>query len=103
MPNMNDVLRQAAVMQRKLSKLQEEAATKTYEAASGGGMVKAVVSGKQELKSLTIDPKAVEGGDIEMLQALIIAAVNDANRISRETLEREMSNLSGGIHLPGIF
>ena len=96
MPNMNDVLRQAAVMQRKLSKLQEEAATKTYEAASGGGMVKAVVSGKQELKSLTIDPKAVEGGDI-------IAAVNEANRISRETLEREMSNLSGGIHLPGIF
>lgn len=59
MPNMNDVLRQAAVMQRKLSKLQEEAATKTYEAASGGGMVKAVVSGKQELKALTIDPKAV--------------------------------------------
>ena len=57
MPNMNDVLRQAAVMQRKLSKLQEEAATKTYEAASGGGMVKAVVSGKQELKSLTIDPR----------------------------------------------
>ncbi len=103
MPNMNDVLRQAAVMQRKLSKLQEEAATKTYEAASGGGMVKAVVSGKQELKALTIDPKAVEGGDIEMLQDLIIAAVNEANRISRETLERKMSNLSGGIHLPGIF
>ena len=97
MPNMNDVLRQAAVMQRKLSKRQEEAAT------NGGGMVKAVVSGKQELKSLSIDPKAVEGGDIEMLQDLIIAAVNEANRISRETLEREMSNLSGGIHLPGIF
>ena len=103
MRNMNDILRQAQVMQRKLSKLQEEAATKTYEAASGGGMVKAVVSGKQELKSLTIDPKAVEGGDIEMLQDLIMAAVNEAGRIARETLDREMSAISGGIRLPGVF
>ena len=103
MRNMNDILRQAQVMQNKLAKLQNELNERTYEASSGGGMVKAVVSGKQELKSLSIDPKAVEGGDIEMLQDLIIAAVNEANRISRETLEREMSNLSGGIHLPGIF
>ena len=100
---MNDILRQAQVMQHKISKLQEEAASKTFEAASGGGMVKAIVNGKQELQSLTIDPKTLEGGDVEMLQDLILAAVNEAGRIARETIEREMSNLSGGIHLPGIF
>ena len=61
------------------------------------------VTGKQELKTLTIDPKAMEGGDVEMLQDLVIAAVNEANRIARESLEREMSNISGGIRLPGVF
>ena len=68
-----------------------------------GGMVKAVVSGKQELRGLTIDPKALEGGDVEMLQDLIMAAVNEAGRIARETLDREMSAISGGIRLPGVF
>lgn len=103
MKNMNDILRQAQVMQHKLARIQEEAAAKTFDASSGGGMVKAVVSGKQELKALTIDPKALEGGDVEMLQDLIIAAVNEACRISRESLEREMSALSGGIRIPGMF
>ena len=73
MRNMNDILRQAQVMQSKLSKLQQEMAERSYEAASGGGMVKAEVSGKQELRKLTIDPKALEGGDVEMLQDLILA------------------------------
>ncbi len=103
MRNMNDILRQAQVMQHKIAKLQQDAAGKTFEATSGGGMVTAVVTGKQELKTLTIDPKALEGGDVEMLQDLVIAAVNEASRIARESLEREMSNLSGGIHLPGVF
>lgn len=103
MRNMNDILRQAQVMQNKLAKLQQELNEREYEAASGGGMVKAVVSGKQELRSLTIDPKALEGNDVEMLQDLIMAAVNEAGRIARETLEREMSTISGGIRLPGIF
>ena len=103
MRNMNDILRQAQVMQNKLAKLQQELNEREYEAASGGGMVKAVVSGKQELRSLTIDPKALEGNDVEMLQDLIMAAVNEAGRIARETLEREMSANSGGIRLPGIF
>lgn len=103
MRNMNDILRQAQIMQHKITKLQQEAADKTFEATSGGGIVKAVVSGKQDLKSLTIDPKALEGNDVEMLQDLILAAVNEANRISRESIEREMSTLSGGIHLPGLF
>ena len=103
MRNMNDILRQAQVMQSKLSKLQQEMAERSYEAASGGGMVKAEVSGKQELRKLTIDPKALEGGDVEMLQDLILAAVNEAGRIARETMEREMHNISGGIKLPGVF
>ena len=103
MRNMNDILRQAQVMQHKLAKLQDEMATQSFEATSGGGMVKAEVSGKQELRKLTIDPKALEGGDVEMLQDLIVAAVNEAGRIARESMEREMSNLTGGIKLPGMF
>ena len=103
MRNMNDILRQAQVMQNKLAKLQNELNERTYEASSGGGMVKAVVSGKQELRGLTIDPKALGGGDVEMLQDLIMAAVNEAGRIARETLDREMSAISGGIRLPGVF
>ena len=103
MRNMNDILRQAQVMQNKLAKLEQEMAERTYEAASGGGMVKAEVSGKQELRKLVIDPKALEGGDVEMLQDLILAAVNEASRIARESMEREMSAISGGIKLPGMF
>ena len=103
MRNINDILRQAQVMQSKLAKLQQEMAERSYEAASGCGMVKAEVSGKQELRKLTIDPKALEGGDVEMLQDLILAAVNEAGRIARETMEREMNNISGGIKLPGVF
>ena len=103
MRNMNDILRQAQVMQNKLAKLQQEMAEKTYVASSGGGMVKAVVNGKQELIKLTIDPSAMEGNDVEMLQDLVLAAVNEGLRIARETMEREMTALSGGIKIPGLF
>ena len=100
---MNEILRQAQVMQNKLGKLKEEAEKNTYEASSGGGMVKVVVNGNQIVQSVTIDPEAVKSGDVEMLQDLIISAVNEANRISRESLEREMTVLSNGIRLPGMF
>ncbi len=103
MRNMNEILRQAQIMQNKLGKLKEEAESKTYEASSGGGMVKVVVNGNQVVQSVTIDPEAVKSGDVEMLQDLIISAVNEANRISRESLEREMTVLSNGIRLPGMF
>ncbi|MBO4369434.1 MAG: YbaB/EbfC family nucleoid-associated protein [Desulfovibrio sp.] len=103
MPNMNDILRQAQIMQRKLSKAQEDLAAKTYEASSGGGMVKVTVSGNYELKSLVIDPKVMADGDVEMLQDLIVAAVNEAGRIAKETMEREMGALSGGLKIPGLF
>lgn len=103
MPNMNDILRQAHVMQNKLAKLQQEMAAKTYEASSGGGMVKVEVSGKQELLKIVIDPSLLGGGDVEMLQDLVLAAVNEGLRIARESMEREMSVISGGIKIPGMF
>ncbi len=103
MKNMGDLLRQAQVMQHKIAKMQQELGDKSFEASSGGGMVKAEVSGKQELRKIVIDPKALEGGDVDMLQDLILAAVNEAGRIARETMEREMSAISGGIKLPGVF
>ena len=103
MVNKNDILRQAKVMQHKIEKMQEELAEKSFEASSCGGMVKAVVSGNHQLVSLTIEPKVVQDGDVEMLQDLIVAAVNEAHRIAQETMEREVASLSGNFKLPGIF
>ena len=103
MKNMNDLLRQAQVMQNKIAKLQQEMAEKEVEASAGGGMVKVVMNGRQEMKVITIDKSVMESGDTEMLQDLIITAVNEAVRIGRANLDREMANISGGIHLPGMF
>ncbi len=103
MKNMNDLLRQAQIMQNKIAKMQAELGEKSFEASSGGGMVTAEVSGKQELRKLVIDPKALEGGDVEMLQDLIMAAVNEAGRIAKESIDREMNAISGGIKLPGVL
>ena len=100
---MNDLLRQAQVMQNKISKLQQEMAEKDVEASAGGGMVKVVMNGRQEMKSIVIDKAVMESGDAEMLQDLILTAVNEAVRVGRANLEREMANISGGIHLPGMF
>ncbi len=103
MKNMNDLLRQAQIMQNKIAKMQAELGEKSFEASSGGGMVTAEVSGKQELRKLIIDPKALEGSDVEMLQDLIVAAVNEAGRIAKDSIDREMNAISGGIKLPGVF
>ena len=103
MKNMNDLLRQAQVMQNKIAKLQQEMAEKEVEASAGGGMVKVVMNGRHEMKSITIDKSVLESGDTEMLQDLVITAVNEAVRIGRANLDREMANISGGIHLPGMF
>ena len=103
MKNMNDLLRQAQVMQNKIARLQQEMAEKDVEASAGGGMVKVVMNGRQEMKSIVIDKAVMESGDNEMLQDLVMTAVNEAVRIGRANLEREMANISGGIHLPGMF
>ena len=103
MKNMNDLLRQAQVMQNKIARLQQEMAEKDVEASAGGGMVKVVMNGRQEMKAITIDKAVMESGDNEMLQDLVMTAVNEAVRIGRANLEREMANISGGIRLPGMF
>ncbi len=98
--NMNSMLRQAQKMQQDMMKAQEELESKTYEAAAGGGVVTAVVSGKKELTQVTIDPEAVDPDDVEMLQDLIVAAVNEAMRKATEDAASSMSRLTGGLNLP---
>lgn len=87
-------------MQQDMLKAQEELESKTYEAAAGGGVVSATVSGKKELVSVTIDPEAVDPEDVEMLQDLIVAAVNGALRKAGEDAASQMSRLTGGLNLP---
>jgi len=98
-----NLLKQAQQMQAKISQLQEEMASKTVEASSGGGMVNVVMNGKQEILSVRIDPEVVsrEGGGV--LQDLIIAAVNEAIRKSQEMMTEEMKKITGGLSIPGIM
>ena len=103
MRNMNDLVRQAGVMQNKIAKMQQEMGERTVETSSGGGMVKVVATCKQEVKSITIDPKALEGGDVEMLQDLVLTAVNEALRQAEEAMESAMGALTGGLNIPGLF
>ena len=98
--NMQNMIRQAQKMQQDMLKAQEELESKTYEAASGGGVVSAVVSGKKEIVSITIDPEAVDPDDVEMLQDLIVAAVNEALRKAGDDANSQMSKLTGGINMP---
>ncbi len=98
--NMNNMIRQAQKMQQDMMKAQEELEAKSYEASAGGGVVKAVVSGKKEVVSVTIDPEAVDPEDVEMLQDLIVAAVNEAMRLANEDAASQMSKLTGGLNLP---
>ena len=98
--NMNNMIRQAQKMQQDMMKAQEELESKTYEAGAGGGVVTATVSGKKELVSVAIDPEAVDPDDVEMLQDLIVAAVNEALRKANEDAANQMSRLTGGLNLP---
>ena len=100
---LSGMLKQAQKMQEQMTKLQEEAAKKTTEATSGGGMVTAVVNGKQQLLSLKLEEDVVDPSDIEMLQDLILAAVNEAMKRSQEEVSSEMSKLAGGMKIPGLF
>ena len=103
MRGMNDLMRQAQVMQKKMASLQEELEERTVEATSGGGMVTVVCTGKQELKSIKIDPAAVDPEDVDMLQDLVLAAINEGMRKSKDMVEEEMSKLTGGMKIPGMF
>lgn len=101
--NMQQLIRQAQKMQQDMARLQQELEQREFEATAGGGMVKATVSGKKELISLMIDPQAVDPDDMEMLQDMVVAAVNEALRAVDEASSAEMSKLTGGAGLPGLF
>ncbi|MCD6214362.1 MAG: YbaB/EbfC family nucleoid-associated protein [Candidatus Desulfofervidus sp.] len=101
--NINQLMKQAKKMQAKMAELQAELEQKTVESSAGGGMVKVIANGKYEILSITIDPEVVNAEDIEMLQDLILAAVNDALRKAQEMVAEEMGKLTGGLKIPGLF
>lgn len=100
--SMANLQRMAQQMQQEMLRVQGELATATVDGSAGGGVVKATVTGKQELVSITIDPAAVDPADVEMLQDLVTAAVNDALNASRELAETKMASVTGGLRLPGM-
>jgi DNA-binding YbaB/EbfC family protein len=102
MKNMNAMMKQAQKLQKKMLKTQQEMALKTVEASAGGGMVKVVANGSQKIESIALEKEVVDPEDIEMLQDLIIAAVNDALNKSQEMVSSEMSKLTGGLNIPGL-
>ena len=99
---MANLQRMAQQMQQEMLRIQDELATATVDGSAGGGVVQATVTGKQELVSVTIDPSAVDPEDVDMLQDLVVAAVNDARRASRELAEQKMGAVTGGLRLPGM-
>ena len=100
--NMN-MIKQAQKMQQDMLKMQEELEAKEYEASAGGGMVTARVSGKHEVVSLSINPEAVDPDDVEILQDMVVAAVNEAMRKADAESQQNMAKLTGGLNLGGLF
>lgn len=100
---MGNILKQAQQLQKKMASMQEELGEKTVEASAGGGMVKAVANGKQQLVSISIEKEVVDPEDVEMLQDMVLAAVNEALSKSQEMVSSEMSKITGGMGIPGLF
>lgn len=101
--NMQAMMAQAQKMQQNMARMQEDLEQRDFEAAAGGGMVKVVVTGKRLIKSIEIAPEVVDPDDIEMLQDLVIAAVNEAIQTAEDTVQTEMGKLTGGMNLGGLF
>ena len=101
--NQAAMMKQAQKMQQEMLRMQQEMETKTYTAAAGGGMVKATVNGKHEVVDLQINPEAVDPDDVEMLQDMVMAAVNEAMRTADTESSNNMSRLTGGLNLGGLF
>jgi hypothetical protein len=97
-----NMMKQIQKMQQEMEKIQEELANKTVEGTAGGGMVKVIANGKQEILEIKIDPEVVNKDDVEMLQDLIVAAVNQAKEKAQEMANEEMSRLTGGLKIPGM-
>lgn len=101
--NMNQMIKQAKKMQEQMIKMQEEMEEKVYDASSGGGAVSVKMNGKRELQEIKLSPEVVDPDDIEMLEDLIIASINEVLRKVEENSADEMSKLTGGINIPGLF
>ena len=102
MKNLGSIMKQAQKIQAEIAKVQEELAQKTVEASAGGGMVTVVVNGKQEIVSIKFEPEVVDANDVEMLQDLVVASVNEALRKSQEMVSEEMRKITGGLNIPGL-
>ena len=103
MKGMGNLMKQAQKLQSKMLKLQDELADKTVETTSGGGMVRVVANGRQQVLSIEIEKEVVDPEDVEMLQDLVLAAVNDALVKSQEMVQTEMGKLTGGVNIPGLM
>lgn len=103
MKGMGNMMKQAQKLQSKMLKLQEEAAAQTIEGSAGGGMVKVVANGRQQIVSISIEKEVVDPDDLEMLQDLVLAAANDALQKSQEMVAEKMSKLTGGMNIPGLM
>ena len=101
--NMNKMMKQVQEMQKKMMQMQEELKNKTVEATAGGGVVKVVANGHNEIVEIKISPEAVDPDDVEMLQDLVLAAVNESLRKAQEMMASEMGKITGGMSLPGLF
>lgn len=101
--NMNSVIKQAQKMQEEMEKIQQETEAEQVEATAGGGAVKVVMSGKKELVSIKIDPDAVDPDDVETLEDMIIAAVNESIAKADELMTERMGAITGGLNIPGLF
>jgi len=100
--NFKNLMKQAQELQKKVKKMQEELENKIVEATSGGGMITVTANGRQEILSIKIEPEVVNPDDVEMLEDLILAAVNEAKRKSEELAQEEMKKITGGMNIPGI-
>lgn len=101
--NMNQMIRKAQQVQELMAEKQAELETREFTATVGGGVVEVTITGNKQIKSMTIDPDVVDPEDVEMLQDLVMAAVNEAYRQVEETSEAEMEEITGGLSLPGMF
>jgi DNA-binding YbaB/EbfC family protein len=101
--NMANLMKQAQAMQAQMAKLQEEAATKTVTGTAGGGMVTVTANGGMDIVSIVINPEAAKGGDVDMLQDLVLAATNDALKKARQMVADQMKSVTGGMNIPGLF
>ncbi len=103
MKDLNKILKQAKEMQEKIAAMNEKLSQRTVEASSGGGMVTVTMNGRHEVLKIKIDPEVVDPGDVEMLEDLVLAAVNEARSRVDDMIREEMNALAGGLPLPGLF